>query len=204
MAKNIFSKIKPLYLGLLVLLLLTQVAAAPLAKPANSPLSPAIVSKQANLNDGGVDLKNWWLHNFTIIFSPYSCHAGVAGCLANPDYHVTSWLLSQSSVKIEKSWSNPALTFWTKHYSRSYVTFCYVEVQVDGKANWDRLKAFTGTKDWYKVSVDLKNYSGESIKVKFYCEPNRGFGYSDRLSNYFNKQILYIQDVKIVPDSTVQ
>ncbi len=203
MTVNFLAKIKPIYLGLLSLLIFAQIAAAPLTQPINRSQSTDAVSSQANLNEGGVELKSWWLHNFTIIFSPYSCHAGVAGCLANPDYHVNSWLLSKSSVKIEKSWANPALTFWTKHYSRSYVTFCYVEIQVDGKANWDRLKAFTGSKDWYKMTVDLKQYSGENIYVKFYCEPNRGFGYSDRLSNYFNKQILYVQDVKVVPDSTI-
>lgn len=186
------NRVKIVFFGLIALLVLLQIAAAPDIHPQNNP--------QSNPTDGGTEIKNWWLHNYTVIFSPYSCHAGKAGCYANPDYHTESWLLSQSSFMIEKSWANPALTFWTKHYSRRMVTFCYVQVQAEGKTQWNILKGIGGTKDWYKMTIDLKPFSGEKIKIKFLCEPNKGL--DERFPSYYNKQILYIQDVMIVPDST--
>ncbi|GAB4470579.1 MAG: hypothetical protein Kow0088_03540 [Anaerolineales bacterium] len=150
-----------------------------------------------------VEINQWYIHRFSLILSPYSCHTGVAGCYANPDYHENSWLLSQAYIPIEQSWANPTLTFWTKHYTRHRVNFCYVEVQKEGSAQWDRLKVIGGTRDWYQMSLDLSAYRGESIRVKFFCEPNRGTG-EGRNFNLFNKQILYIQDVKIVPDGKTQ
>ncbi len=202
MLMNKNNQVKLAVIGLVILLFLTQIAATPALQLTSSAQAQTFSTKQANLNDSGTELKDWWFHYFTIIYSPYSCHAGVAGCYANPDYHVNSWLQSKSSVKIENSWANPALTFWTKHDTRHYLTFCYVEVRVNGQAQWDRLAAFTGSKDWYQKSVDLKPYSGKDIYIKFYCEPNRGV--DEKLPNYYNKQILYLQDIKVIPDSTVQ
>ncbi|RCK74428.1 MAG: hypothetical protein ANABAC_2630 [Anaerolineae bacterium] len=148
-----------------------------------------------------VEIDRWYIHRFSLILSPYSCHEGVAGCYANPDYHVNSWLLSQAYIPIEQSWANPALTFWTKHYSQRRVNFCYVEIQKQGSPQWDRLKAIGGTRDWYKLSLDLSAYRGESVRVKFYCEPQRGLDPKGRSPNLFNKQILYIQDVRIVSNA---
>ncbi len=148
-----------------------------------------------------VEINRWYYHRFSLILSPYSCHNGIAGCYANPNYHVNSWLLSQAYIPIEQGWTKPALTFWTKHYTRRQINFCYVEVQKAGSAQWDRIKVIGGTRDWYKMSLDLSAYRGESIRVKFFCEPNRGTEES-RYSNSFNKQILYLQDVKIVPDAS--
>lgn len=188
------NSVKVVYLGLLAILVLGQIAA--------SPNTQSSSSSSTNPADTGTEIKGWWMHSYTVIFSPYSCHAGKAGCFANPDYHVESWLLSQSSYMIEKNWANPALTFWTKHYAKRQVTFCYVEVQADGKTQWDILKGIGGTKDWYKMTIDLKKYSGQKIKVKFYCQPNKGL--DERLPSLYNNQILYLQDIMIVPDSTVQ
>jgi hypothetical protein len=147
-----------------------------------------------------VEITKWYFHRFRLILSPYSCHAGIAGCYANPDYHVNTWLMSQAFIPIEQGWKQPALTFWTKHFTRRQLNFCYVEVQKEGSAQWERLKVIGGSREWYKVSLDLSSYRGESIRVKFYCEPNRGTE-DDRFPNLFNKQILYIQDVKIVSDA---
>lgn len=150
-----------------------------------------------------IEINQWYYHRFSLILSPYSCHAGVAGCYANPNYHVNSWLLSQAYIPIEQSWASPALTFWTKHYTQRLVNFCYVEVQKEGSPHWDRIKVIGGTRDWYRMSLDLSAYRGESIRVKFFCEPTRGTEEGRHL-NRFNKQILYIQDVKIVPNSQTQ
>ncbi len=151
-----------------------------------------------------IEINKWYIHRFSLILSPYSCHAGIAGCYANPDYHVNSWLLSQAYFRIEQNWANPALTFWTKHYSRRQVNFCYVEVQREGSAQWDRIKVIGGTRDWYKMKLDLSAYRGESIRIKFFCEPHRDWDENGRLPNLFNKQIFYVQDVKIVPDASAE
>lgn len=150
-----------------------------------------------------VEINKWYIHRFNLILSPYSCHAGIAGCYANPDYHVNSWLMSQAFIPIEQGWKQPALTFWIKHYTRRQINFCYVEVQKEGSAQWERIKVIGGSRDWYKMSLDLSSYRGESIRVKFYCEPNRGIE-EGRFPNLFNKQILYIQEVKIVSDPATE
>lgn len=133
--------------------------------------------------------------------SPYSCHESAGGCWANPNYHEKSWLLSKNSVLIDSGWANPALVYWTKYQSRRQINFCYVEVQIAGDTRWDRIKTIGGTKDfWHKAIVDLKAYSGKNVLIKFYCEPNLGFGDDRRGMALYNKQILYVQDVKVVPD----
>ncbi|PWH18442.1 MAG: hypothetical protein DDG59_05745 [Anaerolineae bacterium] len=147
-----------------------------------------------------MEINRWYIHRFSLILSPYSCHDGVPGCYANPDYHVNSWLMSQAYFPIEQAWAKPALTFWVKHYSQRRLNFCYVELQKEGSVQWDRVKVIGGTRDWYEMRIDLSAYRGERIRVKFFCEPNRGTE-EGRLNNLFNKQILYIQDVKLIADS---
>jgi hypothetical protein len=146
-----------------------------------------------------VEINGWYLHNWSLVTSPYSCRDSAKGCWANPNYHVISWLLSAKSVTVDSSWNNPALIYWTKYYSTRLVTFCYVEVQQAGSPRWDRVKAIGGTNMvWRQVAVDLKAYSGKSILVKFYCEPTmQDFGetYSSRI---YNKQILYVQGVTVM------
>lgn len=153
--------------------------------------------------DQEVEINKWYFHRFHLILSPYSCHAGVAGCYANPDYHVNSWLMSQAYIPVEQGWKQPALTFWTKHYTRRQINFCYVEVQKEGSVQWERIKVIGGSRDWYKMSLDLSPYRGERIRVKFYCEPNRGTE-EGRFLNLFNKQILYLQEVKIISDAATE
>jgi hypothetical protein len=147
-----------------------------------------------------VEIKQWIFHRFSLILSPYSCHDGIAGCYANPDYHVPSWLMSQAYIPIEQSWSSPALTFWSKHYSRRRIDFCYVEVQKEGSSRWDRIKVIGGSRDWVQMTLDLSAYRGEKIRVKFFCEPNPAAEEGRKL-NRFNKQILYIQDVQIIANA---
>jgi len=150
------------------------------------------------------EINDWYVHKWNLIMSPYACHESAGGCWANPNYHVKSWLMSKNSVLIDSGWANPALVYWTKYESRRQINFCYVEVQVAGDTRWDRIKTIGGTKDiWHKVSIDLKAYSGKNILVKFYCEPNLGYGTGDRGMAIYNKQILYVQDVKVVPDGSI-
>lgn len=179
---------KLVILSLALVLLLTQaasVAAAP--APQGEP----------------VEIKNWYMHNWSLILSLYSCRGEEDGCWANPNYHESSWLLSASSVYIDPSWKAPALVYWSKHYSRRAINFCYIEVQSPGDTRWDRIKTIGGTKDyWHQVSVDLKAYSGEKLLVKFYCEPHLGIGTGERGTAIYNKQILYVDDVTIVPEAT--
>jgi len=162
--------------------------------PVLSTSNPALAAPSQE-----VEINKWYFHRFSLILSPYSCYGGKPGCYANPDYHVNSWLMSQAFIPIEQGWKQPVLTFWTKHTTRRQLNFCYVEVQKEGSAQWERINVIGGSRDWYKVSLDLSSYRGESIRVKFYCEPNRGID-EGRFPNLFNKQILYIQDVKIVSD----
>ncbi|MCS7248115.1 MAG: hypothetical protein NZ840_07725 [Anaerolineales bacterium] len=72
-------------------------------------------------------------------------------------------------------------------------------------SRWDRLRAIGGSRDWYVVNVDLGAYQGEKIRVKFFCEPQRGFDEEEgvRLPKLYNKQILYLQEVKVVPDGSL-
>ncbi len=178
---------RPVFLGLFTLFLLGLLLTLTYPAQAASPSE--------------VEIKQWYIHRFSLILSPYSCHGGVAGCYANPDYHVNSWLLSKDYIPIEQNWTNPALTFWTKHYTRRLINFCYVEVQKQGSAKWDRIKVIGGTRDWYRMSLDLSAYRGESIRVKFFCEPHHNWDDNGQYQRTFNKQILYIQDVMIVPDA---
>lgn len=168
------------------------------------PAQPDMMTEQT----GSVEIDDWWVHSWSLVKSPYSCHGDwQAGCWVSLDYHKQAWLLSQKSVFIDPAWKDPSLVFWTKYYSHRLVNFAYIEIQVEGESTWDRVKIFGGRRIyWHQVVVDLSAYSGKKILVKFVTEPHVVFvgdseskgGKKFQNSNlFYNKQLFYLKDVSI-------
>lgn len=152
---------------------------------------------------GSVELNSFYVYNWSWINSPYSCRDPNTGCWVYLNYKAPGWALSQQRATIDEKWKNPTLVFWTKYTSSRTVYFAYVEVQVVGETKWDRLKVFGGTSDiWHQVTVDLKAYSGKTITVKFFAQPNYYTMYRDERkgNTLFTKEIFYVQGVSIAPE----
>ena len=187
------SKQQRIVVGLFVLLLaITQSAIGlttqPLAQVADT---------------GSVELNSFYVYNWSWINSPYSCRDPNTGCWVYLNYKAPGWALSQQKTTIDKKWKNPTLVFWTKYSSSRVVNFAFVEIQVAGETKWDRVKVFGGTRDiWQQVTVDLKAYSGKTITVKFFAQPNLYSIYRDESKGHsqYTKEIFYVQGVSIAPE----
>jgi len=63
----------------------------------------------------------------------------------------------------------PVLSFWDKYSLESYHDFGWVEVSNDGGVHWQRRFFVTGTSSgqWLKEEIDLSEYAGQVIRVRF-------------------------------------
>ncbi|RZB30236.1 MAG: hypothetical protein SRB1_02516 [Desulfobacteraceae bacterium Eth-SRB1] len=61
----------------------------------------------------------------------------------------------------------PVLTFWQKYALESNSDHAYIEVREVGSATWERLYFATGTAAWFEERVDLSNYAGKQIELRF-------------------------------------
>lgn len=193
-----FKKIttKPAFLVIMVLLVISQLA---FTQSSQTSTQPAVQT----LETGSVELNSFYVYNWSWINSPYSCRDPNTGCWVYLNYKAPGWAVSQQSVTIDPKWKNPTLVFWTKYYTARIVNFAYVEVQVDGSRQWDRLKVFTGSKNWWhQETINLSAYSGKKIIVKFYAEPNIYSPYRDQRSTARNytKELFYAQGVAVLPE----
>ena len=166
------------------------------------------ISAKTQQQGSPVEITSWYTHNWNMINSLYSWRESGSGCWVAQNYHVSAWLMSAQSVMIDSNWKEPQLMFWTKYMSDRRVNFTYVEVQVEGETSWDRIKYFGGTnKYWHQESIDLSEYSGKKIFIKFQYEPNvrvnseDGRGRTYRSLNPYNWQLFYVQGVTVGPKS---
>jgi hypothetical protein len=147
-----------------------------------------------------VELKFWYTYNWSVVNSIFSCRGSGTGCFVSLNYHAPGWMVSQDNVYIDPSWKAPKLVYWTKYYSQKTLNYAYIEIQEEGSLSWDRIKTIGGSKFyWHQVEVDLSAYSGKTITVKFYTEPNI-YSRSARGNSYFNKQLFYVQGVTVNPE----
>jgi len=62
----------------------------------------------------------------------------------------------------------PLLSFWHKHTINTNSDYIYIEVKEDGSTSWKRLYFATGTQaSWAEERVDLSNYAGKKIHIRF-------------------------------------
>lgn len=61
----------------------------------------------------------------------------------------------------------PVLSFWHKYAFETNLDFGYVEVREGAASPWRRLFFVTGTSSWTESRVDLSNYAGKQIDLRF-------------------------------------
>jgi bacillopeptidase F (M6 metalloprotease family) len=67
----------------------------------------------------------------------------------------------------------PVLSFWQR-YSFETSDYGFVEVRESGTATWRRIYAATGTAAWYEEKVDLAEYAGKKLDVRFRVKADAG------------------------------
>ncbi|MBN1146339.1 MAG: serine/threonine protein kinase [Anaerolineales bacterium] len=102
-------------------------------------------------------------------------------------------LVSEDSIFIDSSWSNPHLVFWHR-----YDLAREANITVMASGQWDYLKIYQeGAIAWTQAFFDLSKYKGESIIIQFATEgktQRRWPAPAPKGSDW------YIQAVQIVPD----
>jgi hypothetical protein len=164
---------------------------------------------QGSTSGGEEQIDKFYAYNWSLVNSIFSCRDISKGCWVYVNYKSKGWLMGQQSVYIDPTWKSPQLVFWTKYYSKRLVNYAHVEVQVEGDTRWDRLKTFGGTRNWWsEMSIDLSAYSGKKIFIKFFVEPNQiPYRYAERsrkYASYYNKQLFYVNDVRILPEKPAE
>jgi hypothetical protein len=67
----------------------------------------------------------------------------------------------------------PVLSFWQR-YSFETSDFAFVEVKEVGTATWRRIYAATGTAAWYEEKIDLAEYAGKKLDIRFRVKADAG------------------------------
>ncbi|KPA15626.1 secreted protein containing Peptidase M6, immune inhibitor A [Candidatus Magnetomorum sp. HK-1] len=61
----------------------------------------------------------------------------------------------------------PVLTFMHSYSLEANQDFAYIEVRVQGNSSWRRIYFTTGVSSWKKTKVDLTEYAGKQIDLRF-------------------------------------
>jgi hypothetical protein len=100
-------------------------------------------------------------------------------------------LISKNPILIDPNWPNPRLVYWHKYdFSRGAT----VELKIDSR--WSLLKDYskkTSSGQWVMDTIDLKDYRGKNILVRFTAGGIWGSGGISG-SDWF------VTEVNIVPD----
>ena len=162
----------------------TEAPVAPAVTPSPSEVPPVIII-------------DWSTAGWTLSKSD-ECHKPGDMCWIGPNYKEKCSLTSKTSVFIDPAWPRPHLVYWNRYYSEQTGNFGYIEFDVEGQAGWDRRKKIGGTDDqWHQGYVDLKDFSGKNISVRFFFEPDTRTG---DLTYIYIRRTWYLQDVQVVPD----
>ena len=105
-------------------------------------------------------------------------------------------LVTKNPVLIDPSWPNPRLVFWHKYDLESLAT---VELKIDSK--WSILKDLskkTSSNQWVMDTIDLKDYRGKNIIVRFNSKGIWGSGGIPG-SDWFVTEVSIIPDYQPVP-----
>lgn len=100
-------------------------------------------------------------------------------------------LISKTPLLIEESWSNPRLTFWHKY---KFERAANIDIQVEGRwINVMGLSNKTSGGRWIQEAIDLSNYKGKEILIRFVAAGIWGSG-GIKGSDWF------VNDINLVPN----
>ncbi|RLB09702.1 MAG: hypothetical protein DRG59_01565, partial [Deltaproteobacteria bacterium] len=131
--------------------------------------------------------------NWTLVESDYHseshCYTDSPGGAYGANENIT--LTTKTAIDLSSA-NRPLLEFWHRYNLEEYRDFAYVEVSTNG-SNWERVFTATGyTGDqWIKERIDLSEYAGESLYVRFRLVTNGSIEYDG----------WYIDDVSVVENT---
>ena len=169
----------------------TEVLATPTAEQEAPPTS---TPSQAPTAPASLLFANWGMQFFVPLSS--GCKVKDAPCWKTDDdfsKHTGSQMIltSKDSFFIEPSWPSPYLVFWHK---RDLKTPASLQISIDG--NWLIVRDFTKSSgDWTHGFIELRDYKGKEIGVRFMADGVWTKGFTPR-------SLWYIQEVQIIPDFT--
>jgi subtilisin family serine protease len=79
----------------------------------------------------------------------------------NSNTSITSVPISLANI------SNPHLLFDEKHDTEKNYDFAHVEISSDGGQTFQELAKFDGTSDWTTHNIDLTNWQGKTVQIRF-------------------------------------
>ena len=87
------------------------------------------------------------------------------------------------------------LSYWSWHSTETQDPDTYdlkeVYISTNGGTSWTRLEQLRGSySDWHERQIDLSNYSGSNIKIRFYFNSRDGL--------YNNYEGWYVDDIKLL------
>jgi len=114
---------------------------------------------------------NWiadtpWALTTASSFSP--SHAWTDSPGGNYENNLNISLQTATPISVSSTIITPVLRFWHRYELEPWDDRGYVEVSTDGGSNWIHLVTFTGINPtWHQVELDLSNYKGQYILVRF-------------------------------------
>lgn len=170
------------------------------ATPLYSPQIP--VSTQAYETptleaESSINLRDWSSKGW-IYYTGSICNDKKEGCWkAVMKSGQVAILTGQESITLDPNWENPHLVFLTRYDGEYTLTFGFVELDIDGKPGYSRVKSFGGTKDyWHEVFISLHEFLGSTIRVRFYGEGQDKLWGADPAYKF----TWLIENVQIVPN----
>jgi hypothetical protein len=111
-----------------------------------------------------------WLTDSPWSLTTEASHGGAQSMTDSPntDYadNIDVSLTLNTTVNLVSA-SNPQLKFWHKYALESEYDYGYLEVSSDNGLTWYYLAYFTGVSGWTREQIDLSDYIGSSIKIRF-------------------------------------
>ena len=113
---------------------------------------------------------NYWTLQGTWGLSTETAHGGT-NCLTDSpqgNYGPSTDSSAILGVDLRRA-TRPFLSFWQSYALEPNRDYALVELSTDQGANWTRACAFTGWggTNWYPVRLDLANYAGAQVQIRF-------------------------------------
>ena len=170
----------------------TEIPATPTTEQEAQP-SPTL--GQAATAPAAITITDWSMQYFVPLTS--GCKVKGASCWKSDDdyskhFGGQMFLTSRNGVFLDPAWPRPYLVFWHKHDLKRAAS---LEIRVND--DWMIVRDFTRSYgDWGQVYIDLSDYKGKEIGVRFSSDG----AYGDWGS--YPRSMWFIQEVKVVPDFT--
>jgi hypothetical protein len=166
--------------------------------PTTSPEIPP--TETAAPAPAGMSLMDWTLWGWSSSNSPMACQDVKSPCWMLTDYRDSSSLDYADKITIDPAWKNPTLVFQNRYSIKEAKAFGYVEIQITGEAEWNRVYTLKGSRDyWHEVTIDLSKFSGKTISLRFATKPYVNIVQSGEATKMvYNKQTWIIQNINIV------